>query len=115
MIRRKLTPLLRLLVAATAGGEDNCARVDHMLAAVGAPSVLARLEREERAPRQGRSGAGLERLAQRGRDRVTRSVAHLQKALPRGTAAAREPVATVLPREVDAQLLEPMDRRGRLR
>src|SRR5204863_4977079 len=33
----------------------------------------------------------------------------------RGTAAAREPVATVLPREVDAQLLEPMDRRGRLR
>ena len=91
------------------------AGVDHVLAAHGAPPVLARLERAERALRQRGSGAGLERLAQRLRDRVARAVADLEQPLARRTAAARQPVAAVLAREPDAELLEPVDRGRRLR
>src|SRR5712691_6945984 len=43
------------------------------------------------------------------------AVADLEQPLARGAAAAREPVAAVLARELDAELLEPADRGGRLR
>jgi hypothetical protein len=58
--------------------------------------------------------AGLERLTERLRDRVARAVADLEQALARRAAAPGEPVAAVLPRELDAQLLEPLDRVRRL-
>ena len=57
-----------------------------------------------------RSAAGLERVAERLRDRVPGAVAHLEQALRGGAAAAGEPVAAVLPRELDPELLEPVDR-----
>ena len=41
-------------------------------------------------------------------------VADLEQALPGGAAAAGEPVAAVLARELDAELLEPVDRARRL-
>ena len=53
-------------------------------------------------------------LAQRLRDRVAGSIAHLQQSLARGTSTASEPVPTVLAGELDAELLEPVDRRRRL-
>ena len=54
-------------------------------------------------------------MAQPGGDRVARAVADLEEALRRRAAAAREPVAAVLlARELDAELLEPRDRVGRL-
>ena len=53
-------------------------------------------------------------LAQRGRDRMSRAVADLQQALARRAAAAREAIAAVLARELDAELLEPVDRGRRL-
>jgi hypothetical protein len=81
-----------------------------MLAAASAPTVLARLEARERAVRKERAAAGLERVTQGLRDRMAGAVAHLEKALARRAAAAREPVAAVLPRELDAELLEPVDR-----
>ena len=49
------------------------------------------------------------------RDRVAGAVADLEQALARRAAAAREPVAAVLARELDAELLEPVDRGRRLR
>ncbi len=54
--------------------------------------------------------ARLPRLAQLLRDRVAGAVADLQQALARRAAAAGEAVAAVLPRELDAELLEPVDR-----
>ena len=45
---------------------------------------------------------------------MPRAVAHLQEALPRGAPAARESVAPVLARELDPELLEPVDRARRL-
>src|SRR5205085_2429344 len=47
--------------------------------------------------------------------RVAGPVAHLQQTLARRTAAAPKPVAAVLARELDAVLLEPVDRARRLR
>ena len=58
--------------------------------------------------------SSLDGLAQRLRDRVAGAVADLEQALARRAAAAREPVAAVLARELDAELLEPVDRVGRL-
>jgi hypothetical protein len=43
---------------------------------------------------------------------VARAVAHLQEALLRSAAATCEPVAPVLAREFDPELLEPVDRVG---
>ena len=40
------------------------------------------------------------------------AVADLEEPLPRRAAAAGEAVAAVLARELDAELLEPLDRRG---
>ena len=92
------------------------AGVDLVLAAARAPAVLARLERA----RAGTSGTpsrmpSLERVAQRLRDRVAGAVADLEQPLARRAAAAREAVAAVLARELDAELLEPVDRGRRLR
>jgi hypothetical protein len=56
----------------------------------------------------------LDAVAQRGRDCVAGPVADLEQAFARRAAAAREPVAAVLTRELDAELLEPVDRRRRL-
>ena len=81
MVRRELAALLRHAVAAAAGGEDDRRRVELVLAAGRAPAVLARLERAERAVREERAGAGLERVAERLRDRVAGAVADLEQAL----------------------------------
>ena len=40
---------------------------------------------------------------------MSRAVADLQQALARRAAAAREAIAAVLARELDAELLEPVD------
>ena len=48
------------------------------------------------------------------RDRVAGAVADLQQPLAGRAAAARQPVAAVLARELDPLLLEPVDRRRRL-
>ena len=48
------------------------------------------------------------------RDRVPGAVAHLKQPLPRRAPAAGETVAAVLARELDAELLEPVDGVGRL-
>ena len=53
-------------------------------------------------------------LAQALRDRVAGAVADLEQALARRAAAAGEAVAAVLARELDAELLEPVDRARRL-
>ena len=45
---------------------------------------------------------------------MPRAVAYLQQSLARRSAAAREAIAAVLARELDAQLLEPVDRGRRL-
>src|SRR5919198_23436 len=114
MVRRELAALLRLAEAAAAGGEDDRRRLELVLAAAGAPSVLASLEAGERAVREGRAGAGLPRIAERLRDCVTRAVADLEQPLARGAAAAGDAVAAVLARELDAELLQPGDRARRL-
>ena len=114
MVRRQLAALLGDRVAAAAGREDRRCRVDLVLA--------ARARQPFSAGSSSRSGefgttldvARLGRLAQRLRDRVPRAVADLEQALLRRAAAAGEPVAAVLPRELDAELLEPVDRAGRL-
>ena len=45
---------------------------------------------------------------------MSRAVTDLQQALARRAAAAREAIAAVLARELDAELLEPVDRGRRL-
>ena len=60
------------------------------------------------------AAARLERLAQRLGDRVPGPVADLEQPLARRAAAAGQPVAAVLARELDAELLEPVDRVRRL-
>src|SRR5262249_58013740 len=93
MVRGQLSTLLRDPVAAPAGGENDRARVDHMLAAGRAPAVLAALEPGQRRLRERLHRGVLDPVAQRLRDRVPGAVADLEQPLPRGPAAAREPVA----------------------
>src|SRR5579859_1755228 len=112
MVRRQLAALFRLAIAAAAGGEDDGGRLDDVLAAARAPG---RLELEERRMVERRAAARLPRLAQPLGDRVAGAVADLEQTLARRAAAAGEAVAAVLPRELDAELLEPVDRRRRLR
>jgi hypothetical protein len=114
MVRRELAPLLRLGEAAAAGGEDNRSGVDRVLAGTGAPAVLGAVELVQRALREERQAAGLGRLSQRGGDRVAGAVSYLEQALRRRAAAARKAVAAVLLRELDSELLEPVDGRCRL-
>src|SRR5205807_2902009 len=110
----ELAALLGLLEAAPAGREDDRRRVDDMLAAARAPAVPRRGQVLQRRIRERRAGAGLPGLAQRLGDRVAGAVADLQQAAARSPAAAREPVAAIFARELDSELLEPVDRRRRL-
>ena len=116
MVRRQLAALLRLLEAAAARREDDRAGVDRRARRRRARQPCSRRS-SERSGLFGerRRRARLERLAQRLRDRVAGAVADLEQALARRAAAAREAVAAVLARELDAELLEPVDRRRRLR
>src|SRR5439155_3397537 len=109
MVGRELAAFLGLAVAAPAGGEDHCTGLDLVLAAPRVPPVLAALEARERALRKRGPAARLPCLAQGGRDRVTGAIADLQQPLPARAAAARQPVTPVVPRELDAELLEPVD------
>ena len=97
-------------VAAAAGREHDGRRVDRVLAADRAPAVRT----SARAPGAARSRttcpSRLPGLAQPLRDRMPGAVADLEQPLLRGAAAAREPVAAVLAGELDAELLEPVDR-----
>src|SRR3954452_7347441 len=113
MVRRELAALLGLAITAPTGGKDDGAGLDHMLADVGPPAVLDRLERAQRGLREGLHRRPVGGVAQRNRDRVPGAVAHLQQPLPGGAAALREAVAAVLARELDAELFEPVDRPGR--
>src|SRR5207302_7523775 len=79
-----------------------------------APAAMSRGQVLQCRIRERRPAAGLPRVAERLRDRVTSAVADLQQALATRAAAAGEPVAAVLPRELDPELLEPVDRRRRL-
>jgi hypothetical protein len=110
MVRRQLSALLGNPEAAPAGRENDRARIDHVLAATGAPTVRPRDELGERRLRKDLDLGRLDPLAQRLRDRVAGAVAHLEQSLLRRTAAAGEPVAAVFARELDAVLLEPVDR-----
>jgi hypothetical protein len=112
MVRGQLAALLRLRVAAAAGGEDDGGGLDDVLADARAPALL---ELGERRVREDGDGRALDGLAERLRDRVPGAVADLEEALARRAAAAGEAVAAVLRRELDAELLEPVDRRRRLR
>ena len=100
--------------AAAAGGEDDRRRVELVLAAARPPAVLAGVELGERRLRERRRPSTTRRPRAAHRDRVARPVADLEQALPRRAAAAGEPVAAVLAGELDAELLEPVDRARRL-
>src|SRR5581483_7510512 len=85
-------------------------RADGSLADAGDPPLL---ELAERRVREDGDLRRLDHLPTRLRDRVARPVADLQEALRRSAAAAGQTVAAVLLREGDAELFEPVDRRGR--
>src|SRR5207244_13482716 len=85
-------------------------------AAVGPPPAVRGLELRERRLGEEPRARALEGLAERLRDRVAGSVADLEEPPSRRAAAAGEPVAAICirPCELDAELLEPVDRAGRL-
>ena len=116
MVGRELAALLGLAEAAAAGGEhDGRRRSISCSPHARAPAVLASA-RARRAATSGSVGAvdASTRVAERRRDRVPGAVADLEQPLARRAAAAGEPVAAVLARELDAELLEPVDGAGRL-
>src|SRR5947209_5452699 len=124
MVRRELAPLLRFPEAAAAGREHHRRRVDLVLTAARAPPAPPRGQGLQSRIRERRAGPRLPGLAQRLRDRVPGPVADLQQPAARRAAAAREPVAPdgrlavwargIVAGELDAELLEPVDRSGRL-
>jgi len=79
-----------------------------VVAAARAPAAVDRLERLERRLRERVDLLRGDGLTQRLRDRVSRAVADLEQPLASRAAAAGEPVAAVLARELDAELLEPV-------
>src|SRR5206468_12347645 len=111
MVRRELTAFLGLGVATAAGGEDDRRGIESVLAGARAPAVLARLECGEGALRVDGDAYHPCGVPEGGRDRVAGAVADLEPAPRRRAAAAGEPVAAVLLRERDPELLEPVDRR----
>ena len=112
MVRGELAALLRLAIAAAAGGQHDGAGFDLVLAAAGAPPGRRLLELDSSGDLGNVSALdAFDHPPQRLRDRVAGSVADLEQALPRRAAAAREPVAAVLARELDALLLEPVNGR----
>ena len=110
MVRRELATLSASRVAAAAGSEHDGAGVDDVVADARTPAAVRLPELAQRRVREARPAAGLPRFAQLLRDRVARAVADLEQALRGRAAAAGEPVAAVLARELDAELLEPVDR-----
>ena len=114
VVRGQLPALFRLAVATAAGGQHDRAGLDLVLAAAGAPARLGLLELDERRLGEGLRSGAFDHPAQRLRDRVAGAVADLEQSLSRRAAAAREPVAAVIARELDAVLLEPVDRVGSL-
>ena len=119
MVRRELATCLGLEVAATSRREHHRRRIDVDHAVVlrlegRGPAALARTKGDQSVVRQLGSVACLVRLAQRLRDRVAGSVTDLQESLPRGSATTCQPIPAVRTRELDAQLLEPVDRRRSL-
>jgi hypothetical protein len=78
--------------------------------ASGVPTVLGGLDVDEGVVRKRRAASGFERLAQRFGEREPGSVADLEQSLPARAAAAGQPIAAVLARERDAELLEPVNR-----
>src|SRR5205807_2871482 len=78
MVRRQLAALLRLAVAAAAGGEDYGCGLQRLLAAVGAPAAGRGLQGDQRRLRKRLCGRGLDGVAKRGRDRVTGAIADLK-------------------------------------
>jgi hypothetical protein len=114
MVGRELAALLRFAEAAAAGGENDRRRLDHVLAAARAPATLDRPKLGQRRLRERGARPSLEGLAQRGRDREPGAVADLEQPLARRTAAAGEAIAPVLARELDPELLQPVDRGRRL-
>src|SRR5205823_7274505 len=73
------------------------------------------LELEKRTVGKRGDDRALDRVAQRLRDRVPRAVADLEQPLARRAPATGEAVAPVFARELDPELLEPVDGRRRLR
>ena len=109
MVRRELAALLRLAETAAARGQDDSPSLDHMLATVGEPTTLDLLQRLQRRLREGSAGPGLERILESHRDREAGAVTDLEQPLSRGPSALSDAVAAVLPCELDAELLEPVN------
>jgi hypothetical protein len=114
MVRGQLAALPGLSEAPAAGGEDHGPGLDDVLATAGSPAATCALELHQRRLRERGAGPRLEGLPERRGDREPRPIADLKQAFARCAAAACEPVAAVLARELDAELLEPVDRRRRL-
>ena len=116
MVRRELAALLGLSVAAAAGGEDDRRRRRSRgsPSPQGAPAVRRPLERAERRCSAAPAAARLD--ASRSAVVIACPVRSptWSSRFARGAAAAGEPVAAVFARELDAELLEPVDRRRRL-
>src|SRR5262249_26588687 len=110
MVGRELAALLGLAVAASPGGENDRAGVDHLLAADGPPAGRRRLERPGGWLGECPTRPSSNHTAQALRDRIPRAVAALQQTFSRRPPALGEPIATVLSRKLDAELLEPVDR-----
>ncbi len=118
MVRRELAARLGLGEAAPARRQHEGRRLDvgwSVLRVEGRdPAGLRRRDRAKRVVGQLGFVARLVPLAQCLGDRVSRPIADLEQALPGRASAAREAVAAVLSRELDAELLEPVDRRARV-
>jgi len=110
VVGRELASLLGLSVAASARSENDRGRLELLVAAARPPAPVARFERAQRRLRERLCARRLDAVTKRGGDRVPGPVADLQEPLARRAAAPGEPVPAVVPRELDAQLLEPMDR-----
>src|SRR5205823_2944848 len=107
---RELAALLGDGVAPSTRSEHDRAGLDRAFADAGAPVAVHLRELMERRVREARAVAALPGFAQLLRDRVAGTVADLQETLRARAAAAGEPVAAVLvARELDAELLEPVD------
>ena len=107
---------LGLAVAAAAGREHDGPRLEVVLAAHGAPAAVGPLEVEQRGLRE-RPPSSPPSTASRSALVIAWPVRSptWSSRLRRRAAAACQAVAAVLARELDPELLEPVDRRRRLR
>ena len=111
LVRREHAGGVGLGVAAAAGGEHDRGRIQAALVVAvaqrGAEMAVRALEADQSGVIVDGDPAAVELGPQRLRDRVPRAVAHLQETGDVGAAAAREPVAAAVARELDADRLEP--------